>query len=410
MSAPAALIALQHRSFRWYWLNTITFFLAFNAIRYVAGWVVLDGLDESESVQGLVIFLNGLPALLLLMPAGVLADRMSPLKFLMSTQVFTIVALVGTALALGDGPGTLAIVIAAVIMLGIGTAMGAPVRQALIPRYLKGDALYNGIALNAVAITASVVVGPLIAQAVGNRFGFAGPFWYLAILMAIGLFCVSRMDQPDPVESPTGPAESESILASVAGAFRFIRSEPAIRVLFLLLSMGGFLMTPAMFVTMQAHLKEEMGRSAADAAPVLAMMGLGMLVSSVFVMTRPGMKRKGVIFIRAFCGACSIVLLVGLNTNWYLLLGLALCMGLFGGFYINMNQGLIQSNTPNEIMGRVMGVYALVNIGLSPIGALLIGLLAGSIGTGAAMATAGAIALMSGLAAALFARELHTME
>ena len=52
------------------------------------------------------------------------------------------------------------------------------------------------------------------------------------------------------------------------------------------------------------------------------------------------------------------------------MLVLAFLMGLAGGFFINMNQGLVQANTPQALMGRVMGLYTLVTVGLMPFGAL----------------------------------------
>jgi hypothetical protein len=84
---------------------------------------------------------------------------------------------------------------------------------------------------------------------------------------------------------------------------------------------------------------------------------------------------------------------MGFATDFYQLLPLAFIMGLAGGFYINMNQGLIQANTPQELMGRVMGLYSLVQVGFMPIGALALGLIAGGIGIGVTISLAAAIAL-----------------
>ena len=43
-------------AFRLLWLNQITFFFAANALRFVYGWVALDGLNADESIQGLLVF------------------------------------------------------------------------------------------------------------------------------------------------------------------------------------------------------------------------------------------------------------------------------------------------------------------------------------------------------------------
>ncbi|MGB0115079.1 MAG: hypothetical protein WBP59_17800, partial [Ilumatobacteraceae bacterium] len=58
--------------------------------------------------------------------------------------------------------------------------------------------------------------------------------------------------------------------------------------------------------------------------------------------------------------------------------------------FINMNQGLIQANTPQPVMGRVMGLYTLTMAGIMPFGALLLGGVASMIGTGATISIAAA--------------------
>ena len=69
-------------------------------------------------------------------------------------------------------------------------------------------------------------------------------------------------------------------------------------------------------------------------------------------------------------------------------------MGLAGGFFITMNQGLIQSTTPKELMGRVMGLYLLVQFGLMPVGALGLGWAASFIGAGNVVSLCGAVSLL----------------
>ena len=59
-----------------------------------------------------------------------------------------------------------------------------------------------------------------------------------------------------------------------------------------------------------------------------------------------------------------------------------------------MNQGLIQSATPRDLMGRVMGLYLLVQFGLMPIGALGLGWAATAVGAGNVVSVCGAVALL----------------
>jgi MFS-type transporter involved in bile tolerance (Atg22 family) len=59
-----------------------------------------------------------------------------------------------------------------------------------------------------------------------------------------------------------------------------------------------------------------------------------------------------------------------------------------------MNQDLIQANTPQPLMGRVMGLYALTSFGIMPFGALLLGLVASWTSAGAAISGAAAVSLV----------------
>jgi MFS family permease len=84
---------------------------------------------------------------------------------------------------------------------------------------------------------------------------------------------------------------------------------------------------------------------------------------------------------------------MGFATEFWQLLPLSFIMGTAGGFYINMNQGLIQANTPPEMMGRIMGLYVMCQAGFMPIGALVIGGIASQVGIGVTISLCGATCL-----------------
>ncbi len=392
-------------SFRAFWFNGVTFFMAANALRFVYGWVVLDGLDRGEGWQGLIVFILGLPSIFLLLPAGVWADRIDPKRLLLGSQIALLLVMAGTALAMGNGAGSLGLLIGSAILAGIVSAIGGPVRQSLVPALLPERLLFSGIALNALAMTLSMVFGAVLAERFGTWFGFDGSFWWMAGLLLGGIAALSLMQSPGP--ATTGNVTT--MRQAIGEGLSFVWNERAIRTLFWLLAISGLLMTPVMFVTIQAHVKSEFGRSAGDAAPVLALMGLGIATSSVYIMRRGNMADKGVKFMRAMIGGTTIVTLMGFTTSLWQLLALGFLMGLCGGFFINMNQGLIQANTPKDVMGRVMGLYALVSAGLTPFGALGLGVLAEATSTGTAMNIVGVISLVGVLATYFTARSIREL-
>ena len=397
--------ALAVPSFRALWLNSVTFYLVANSLRFVYGWVVLDGLDKGERWQGAVVFILGVPLLFLLMPAGVWADRLDPKRMLVGSQIGLFVVMVGTAIAMGSGSGSLGLIVISALLAGVVTSIGSPVRSSLIPALLKGDLLYNGIALNAIALTLSLVLGAVSARAFGDWFGFDGAFWWLAVLTAAGTVALMGLTSPGP--ATTG--DKATLSQAVRDGLGFVWGERGIRSLFILLTVSGLMMTPIMFVTLQAYIKEELGRSAADAAPMLALMGVGIATSSVFIMRQGSMQNKSVKFMQAMLGGTTCMVLMGLTSAYWQVLVLAYLMGACGGFFINMNQGLIQSNTPPAMMGRVMGLYALVAGGMTPIGALGLGFFGEAIGTGNAISIVSATAFMIVLVVYLSDKAIRTI-
>ena len=374
-------------AFRNLWINNVAFFLVVNAQRFVFGWLVLDGLLRSESIQGLVVFTLGLPTALLVLQAGAWADRWDRRKMLIVTQIVSAAVMAATAVAISADVINLGWVIFATLLAGSASAIGSPVRSALIPTLVAKDQLFGAIALNAIAITLSMILGPVLAKVVGDQFGFQGAFWFQALLMTVGVVFLLALEVPPHDEV----RERRSVVAETRTALRHVLDDPHLRTLFGLLLTASLTINPSIMVTVQAHVKEELGRDAGQAALPFALMGLGMAITSFVVMRKGDMKNKGAIFQRAMICGTVITFLTGRTTTFGQVLVLAFLMGLAGGFFINMNQGLVQANTPQPLMGRVMGLYTLVNMGLMPFGALALGVVAAKIGTGNAISLAAAI-------------------
>ena len=195
--------------------------------------------------------------------------------------------------------------------------------------------------------------------------------------------------------------------AAVREGLRFVAGEPALRTLFGMLALAGGVMNALMFVTIQAFVKEDLGRDAGDAAPIYALIGVGLAASSFVVMRKGDMARKGTVFMRSMVAGTALMASMGQVQAYWQLAVLATLMGCTGGFFINMNQGLIQSNTPTELMGRIMGLFTLVQAGLTPFGALLFGVVASAIGAGTTITVGAGVAFIITVTTTLRARAIH---
>ncbi len=392
--------ALTVPAFRLLWANNVFYFLVMNAQRFVFGWFVLDGLDGNEQDQALAVFAFGIPAIFIVLHAGVWADRHDRRRLLMGSQIGSLIAMAAFAVLLELDRLTFNWVLVLAVFAGVAAAVGQPVRSALVPALVRREQLFSAIAITALAMTMSMILGPVVSEAVGDAFGFAAAFWFLASLLAVGLVFLVPLRVPDHVEDAAdGAAGSsrDSVARQTAEAFRHVLADPSLKKLFLLLTVAGLTVNPAVMVTLQAFVKEDLGKEAGDAAPLLALMGVGIAISSVIVMRKGDMANKGAAFQRALMTGSTMTFLMGRVTEYWMLLPLVTIMGLAGGFYITMNQGLIQANTPQRLMGRVMALYTLIQVGLLPIGSLMIGLISSSIGIGNTISIVAAVCLATGV-------------
>ncbi len=232
-----------------------------------------------------------------------------------------------------------------------------------------------------------------------------GAFFVLAALMALGLVAVIRLEVPAVVDPPErGPMWPE-----IRAGIGYVIADRPLRVLFLLLSLGNMVNGAMVMTLLPSFVTELYDRDAEDAGTMLALMGAGLLTTSFIVMRLGSLERKGAVFMRAFlCGSAALMAL-SVAPSFGLSLVAMFLMGASGGFYINMNQSLVQSRTPDPLMGRVMSLYSFSQQGLMPLGALVAGLIASVIGLRPTFLAGGLISFTVVVVAYLTQRELREL-
>lgn len=381
--------ALALPDYRRLWINNLIYMFVSNAQRFAIGWLVLDGLGGNEIRQGMAVFMLGVPVAFIVMQAGALADRVDRRSLLIRSQVGLLLVVLATLILLGLDQLTYSWVLILCALSGVAQAFGQPVRQALIPLLVPERLLMNAVALNALAMTTSMILSAPLVKIAGDLFDFEGVYGLQVVMLIVGLFFLRRLQTPPVTESP-----KRRLIQEAASALRHVVNDLRLRVLFLLLAVAAISVNAAVMVTMQAKVKEELLRDSGDMAYLLGVMAVGIAITSVVVMRKGDMKRKGGKFQQAMMCGSALVVCMGQASSFKVLLPLFFLMGLAGGFFITMNQGLIQSATPRELMGRVMGLYLLVQFGFMPVGALGLGWAASLAGPGNVVSVCGAVSLL----------------
>jgi len=405
-SRSQVLNLLRDATYRNYWLANFFYFLGFGAQRFAFVLFVLE-LTDRAGLGGLVGFALGVPAFFITVPAGVWADRFDRRKMVSVSFLGGAILLAILSVATFSGVVNAAVALAGALAVGFVTASVMPPLTSIVQMIVPPERLVNGIVLRTMGMNLAQFVGAVTGGLAIAAFGYGGAFALLSGLYLLSLFFVLRVRLPD--RAPLTQARPPMRTAAAEGA-RFVFRRSELRALVLASIMTGLFQLGPIFV-----LIPEIARTKLEVGPglnslLLAFTSIGMLVMSAFLATRNGLNRKGFWFLANLLIAGPAMVLMGV-TEWYGVTAVAMLVwGLNGGVHINLNQTLIQMNTPNEMMGRVMSIYMLSIAGLIPLGSLLAGLAAEVIGADGALIGAGLIFGVYSVVAFVMQRDLRALD
>ena len=394
---------LGERTFRALWLNTIAFMLVQSTQRFAYVWLVLD-LGGSEREAGITAFAMGIPILFLSLPAGVLSDRMDRRKLLRWSQLGAgVVSAITAALILSDRMSIGAAYGLAAAM-GATTAYGQPVRQAIVPSIVPMHRLQNAIALMTLAMNTSFMIGPAIGGAMIASWGIGPSYAIQTAVYVVAFVPLVGLRLPVVVQRA-----ERHLVREIREGFAFITADRGVRTLVLMLIVFGLLLIGPFQALLPVIARENLDRGALETGLLFASLGTGMLVTSLALAAARDLPRKGLVFALNYIWGGLGFTAIGLSRSYVVTLVVLLFWGMGAGLFINLNQTLIQTRTPHELMGRVISVQTLSFAGIGPIGALFAGAGAEAIGADVWIALCGMFIAATGLLVVATQRDVRDL-
>ena len=377
--------AFELRDFRLLWANNFSFALVQGIERFAFAWLVIDTLGAGDVYLGLAAFTLGIPVFFFSLPAGVLADRWNRRILLIASQVIVLAGALLAAVLLWMDLMTLRVALGMALFVGTGVAIGQPVRQALIPAVVPTPRLMNAITLNTAGQTVSQMLGPGLGGLAIWVAGLEGNFALQAILMGAGLLFLIPLRIPARALKPAVAAGSalRVMVVDLAEGFRFIVGNDNMRSLFILLLVTSLVINGPWVTLLPRVAQLQLDADGPAASWLFVFLGMGLTCSSLALASlRGGLRNAGGWFTCALMTSSTFAIIIGFSYS-YLLTALLLSLtGLSAGVFSNLNLTLIQSYTPQPVMGRVMAIFTLIMLGGTPIGGLLGGLGAAWLGAG----------------------------
>ncbi|MEW6199436.1 MAG: MFS transporter [Planctomycetota bacterium] len=390
---PMGLVrALRSRNYRLFFAGQGISLVGTWMQMVAVGWLVYR-LTNSTMLLGLTGFAGQIPVLLLAPLGGVAADQWPLRRLLVITQTLSLVqALLLAGLTL-SGIVSPAAIITLSAFLGIVNALDMPVRQAFVVEMLADPAdLGNAIALNSLLVNGARLVGPALAgvliAALGEGLCFLlNGISYIAVIAALLAMRV-----------PARPARGaiRPIAAELAEGFRYALGFPPIRDVLGLLAVFS-LMGMSYATIMPAFVRDVLHGDSRVYGLLLGTTGLGALVGATLLAARRSARGLGrTIAAGAMLFGGGLCIVAVFRT-------IALAAVLLPIVGLGMMLQIVASNTVLQILvdddkrGRVMSLYAMAFLGMTPFGSLLVGGLAHSLGTPLALQIGGVCCLLGGL-------------
>jgi MFS family permease len=355
--------------------------------RVAQSWLVLQ-LTGDAAMLGLVVAAQFAPMLFLAPWAGVLADRYDRRKLLMLTQIGMGLQAVGLAALTLSGHATGALVLVFATVLGLFTALDGPARQAIVSDLVPPGEVVNAVALNSANFNAARLVGPALA---GLMIAAWGPGWVFLVNAAtfgVMFWALQRITlRAAPRAGKRG---------GLREGLTYVRHRPDLW--FVILTAGAVAMLVFNFpITVPLMVTAEFGAGARSFGVLTSLMAVGSLAAALVQARRGRTSLRLVAVAAAVAGMVSVI--AGLMPNIWTFAAVLIAGGGAALTMMTAANSYLQTHSDDDHRSRVMALYMAVFFGTTPLGAPLIGALAGELGPRAALIGPGllSIALTAGL-------------
>jgi MFS family permease len=274
----------------------------------------------------------------------------------------------------------LALILVLVAVQSAGVSVESPVRNAIVPRLLPAHHVPAANTLNFTVTNVGTVAGPLLAGVVITRFGgFASAYAVDGVLFTVALYAALRLPALPPMpggEDPRRPLPRAG-LRSVVDGLRFIRTRPVLLMSFAVDLVAMIFALPRALFPEAAETR--FGGTAA-VGWLYASVAIGAVVGGLSSGWIGRVRRQGVALVAAVVGWGVAVALAGLAGSLWLAVLLLAVAGAADLVSAVFRQTILQVYAPDEMRGRLQGVFIVVVTGGPRLGDLRAGATAALLG------------------------------
>ena len=350
MSDSARTSLLQHPAYVRYWFARVCSGFAFQMLSVAAGWQVYD-LTRRAFDLGMIGLVQFIPSLLLVLPAGHLADQHDRRRIVMLCIVVECVAIgllafAGARAAFGE-----AAIFATLFAVGVARAIEFPTAMALAPTLVPASLFPRAAAAGASAAQTAMIAGP----ALGGFVYVAGAHVVYGCA-AFLYFCAALLMARVRYERPQQPREPPTLRSLFAG-IAFMRAKPvvlgAISLDLFAVLLGGATALLPIFARDILH-TGPWGLGLLRAAPAA-----GALTMSFWLAGHALERRVGRTMFASVAGFGTATIIFAVSQSFPFSLAALFALGALDMISMVIRSALVQLETPDAMRGRVSAVNAI---------------------------------------------------
>jgi MFS family permease len=383
--------ALRHRNYRLFFWGQLVSLIGTWMQQTAMSWFVYE-ITDSKLLLGVVAAVGSAPMMLFSIWGGTLADLYPKRSILFATQTAQMLCAFLLAIGAWAGFATPFFIIVISALNGIAMGFDMPARQAFTVEMASREDLLNAISLNSSIVNGARVVGPSIAGLIIGAVGVGMCFFlngvtFIAVIAGLMMMRVAPVQRPAQAVS-TGKHAWQGVVYSV-------KHQRVRTILLLFLAVGIFGWSYA--VLMPAFARDVLHRGANGYGVLMSASGSGAFIGALVVATyghlvTPRKLALGGVWL--FSGA---LLGFAVTRNFPVALIFLLIAGFGMLLFFSTSNTVLQTIVPDEMRGRVMGVWSLVFGAMIPLGSLEAGALAHWLGTPFALGFGAVVCAVSGV-------------
>ena len=358
---------MRHRNYRLWFIGQLVSLVGTWMQNTAQGYLIYT-ITGSVAYLGYVGFISGVPSILFILWGGVIADRVPRRTLMIITQSsMMVLAFILAALSFLKVVQPWHILVLA-FLLGTANAFETPARQSFVVEMVDREDMTNAIALNATMFNLGAIVGPAAA---GVTYALIGPAWcftlngisFIAVIIALGMMRIKLLP---------APLVRISVMTAIKEGLSYVRATRLVATL----SISTFVMNVfgwGLIVLIPAWAVSILGGDVTTNGLMLSARAVGAVVGGLAIAAMAGRGQRGRLWsISSFL--LPLVMIGFALTRWLpLSLILLAAIGYFLISIMNTSNAMVQARVPDELRGRVMGIYSLMFMGGGPIGSLLVG-------------------------------------